>query len=245
MRPDGACALASDPVQLLYLNSLQVERSQVPQANARPSRAKQEQILAVATELFGRRGYEETRWAEVAAAVHIGSTALYHYFQSKQHCLFEVMAAALADSRARFDRITGAHDDWQEGLLAVLVDGFDLDDHAVLQRRVLAAEQGRLAVRGVLSGEEVARGLVRQRRRDLEFAWGTFLARGMQLGLVAESDPQLLARAVLGLYDSVWSWFRPGGALELAVVGRFYTGRQLALLGLDVELAADRFAVAA
>ena len=53
--------------------------------------------MDVATEYFGRHGYEDTKWADVAAAVGIGSTALYHYFESKQHCLFEIMAQAVAD----------------------------------------------------------------------------------------------------------------------------------------------------
>jgi Transcriptional regulator len=43
-------------------------------------RGKREDILAVATTLFGRDGYEDSKWADVASAVGIGSTALYHYF---------------------------------------------------------------------------------------------------------------------------------------------------------------------
>ena len=69
---------------------------------------KKEQILDVAIDYFGRYGYEETKWADVAAAVGIGSTALYHYFESKQHCLFEIMAQAVSDYRERFDRIAAA-----------------------------------------------------------------------------------------------------------------------------------------
>ena len=57
-------------------------------------------------------------------------------------------------------------------------------------------------------------------------------------GLLPERDPQLLTRAVIGIYNSVWVWYRPGGALQLADVGRFYVGRQLDLLGCDPELAA-------
>src|ERR687898_676295 len=86
---------------------------------------KKEQILEVAIDYFGRYGYEETKWADVAAAVDIGSTALYHYFESKQHCLFEIMAKTVSDYRERFDRITGAHTDWEDALVGVLVDGFD------------------------------------------------------------------------------------------------------------------------
>jgi AcrR family transcriptional regulator len=206
---------------------------------------KKEQILDVAVDYFGRYGYEETKWADVAAAVDIGSTALYHYFESKQHCLFEIMAKTVADYRVRFDKIVAEHDDWNEALVALLVDSFDITEQQVLRQRVMVAEFGRIGVQRTLPREEAARASARAQTRDLEFAWGTFLARGMQQGLLPESDPRLLTRAVLGLYNSVWHWYRPGGTLTLAEVGRFLVSRQLAILGCSPDLADAKLRAAA
>src|ERR1700729_4538343 len=73
----------------------------------RPSpRNKRAEIVAVATEFFGENGYEDTKWADVAAAVGLGPTALYHYFESKQQCLFEILVEAIEDARAEFLRLT-------------------------------------------------------------------------------------------------------------------------------------------
>jgi AcrR family transcriptional regulator len=213
--------------------------------NGRPPRSKpgvkRERILEVAIDTFGRYGYEDAKWADVAAAVGIGPTALYHYFESKQHCLYEIMGTAVADFQARFDRITAANDDWTEALVELLVDAFKLTDQEVQRNRVLMAEQGLIGIHRTAPREEAARATARTRTRDLEFAWGTFLARGMQQGHIPESDPQLLARAALGLYNSVWHWYRPGGTLPLADVGRFFVSRQLAVLGCSPELADGRF----
>ena len=206
---------------------------------------KKEQILEVAIDYFGRYGYEETKWADVAAAVDIGSTALYHYFESKQHCLFEIMAKTVADYRERFDSIVAEHDDWNEALATLLADSFDISEQQVLRQRVMVAEFGRLGVQRSLPREEAARASARTQTRDLEFAWGTFLARGMQQGLLPENDPRLLTRAVLGLYNSVWHWFRPGGTLTVTEVGRFIVGRQLAILGCSPQLAEPAFERAA
>jgi TetR/AcrR family transcriptional regulator, cholesterol catabolism regulator len=219
----------------------QATRSDTRESSRQKPGAKKEQIFEVATEYFGRYGYEDTKWADVAAAVDIGATALYHYFESKQHCLFEIMARAVGDFRDRFNEIVAAHDDWNEALTAVLVDGFRVTDKDVLKLRVLVVEHGRAALPRTLPREEAARADVRTLKRDLEFAYGAFFARGMQQGLIPESDPQLLARAVLGLYNSVWQWFRPGGTLTLADVGRFYVARELAILGADPTLAASAF----
>ena len=206
---------------------------------------KKEQILEVAVDYFGRYGYEETKWADIAAAVDIGSTALYHYFESKQHCLFEIMAKTVGDYRQRFDRIVADHEDWNEALVALLVDSFDLTEQQVLSQRLMVAEFGRIGVQRSLPREEAARASARAQTRDLEFAWGTFLARGMQQGLIPESDPRLLTRAILGLYNSVWHWYRPGGTLTLADVGPFFVSGQLAILGCSPDLAAEKFAEAA
>src|SRR5438876_7770973 len=113
-----------------------VRASQRRRAAPRPGpRSKRDQILEVATDYFGRYGYEETKWADVAAAVGIGSTALYHYFESKQHCLFEIMAKTVADYHVRFDQIMAEHGAWNEALVALLDDFFDLTEQQVLRPR--------------------------------------------------------------------------------------------------------------
>jgi TetR/AcrR family transcriptional regulator, cholesterol catabolism regulator len=200
------------------------------------SRSKRAVILEVATQYFGEHGYEDTKWADVAAAVGIGSTALYHYFESKLHCLYVIMADTLEWFQSEFDRITSEHEDYLEALLAVLRSGYDMTDQEVLRQRLLVAEQGLVGIPRSSPREEEARALARARTRDLEFSWGTFLARGMQQGILPEADPRLMTRAVLGLYNSIWHWYRPRGPLTVDDVADFFMRRQLAVLGLPSEL---------
>ena len=209
------------------------------------SRSKRDEIVAKASEFFGREGYEDTKWADVATAVGIGSTALYHYFESKLHCLYIILAEALEDWRQNFERVTSEHSEYLEALVAVLRSGYDLDEAEVLRMRVLVAEQGLVGVPRKAPREEEARVLARDRTRDLEFAWATFLVRGMEQGLLPEADPRLLTRAVLGLNNSVWPWYRPRGRTPLEEIADFFVRRQLAVLGLDPGLADKYPAVAA
>jgi AcrR family transcriptional regulator len=199
----------------------------------RPSaRNKRAEILTVATEYFGHRGYEDTKWADVAAQVGVGSTALYHYFESKLHCLYVIMADTVERARADFDRIV-VEAEFLEGLDGVLRAGFELSELQVQSRRVMVAEQGRLGERRRSPREEEARQVARAHTRDYEVVWATHLARGMEQGHVPEADPQLLSRAVIGLYNSVWHWYRPGGVLHLDKVADFYVPRHRALIGLE------------
>jgi AcrR family transcriptional regulator len=200
------------------------------------SRSKRENILATATAYFGEHGYEDTKWADVAAAVGIGSTALYHYFESKLHCLYVIMADALESFQDDFERITTSGEAYLETLVAVMRSNYDLTEQEVLRNRVLVAEQGLIGISRQSRREEEARELARARTRDLEFAWATFLVRGMEQGHIPKADARLLTRAVLGLYNSVWHWYRPRGTMGLSEVADFFIRRQLAVLSLPPEL---------
>jgi AcrR family transcriptional regulator len=214
-----------------------VARSEDGSQRRSSSRSKRADILRAATAIFGRDGYEHSKWADVAAEVGIGSTALYHYFESKLHCLYVITADALEADMRDFRRITGASDDFTATLVTLLKRLYDLDELKVLRNRVLVSEQFLVGIHRESAREEEARQLARARMRDMEFAWATFLARGMEQGLIVEADPRLLTRATLGLHNSVWHWYHPRGPLALEDVGDFYVRRCLAVLGLPPELA--------
>ena len=108
--------------------------------------SKREDILAVAADHFARSGYEDTNWADIAADVGVGATALYHYFQSKLHCLFEIESDTLESFRTVFDRVTQRHERFEDGFVALLHANFDLTESEVSRCRVLVAEQGRLSL---------------------------------------------------------------------------------------------------
>ena len=198
-----------------------------PQASPRSKRAE---IIGVATEYFGEKGYEDTKWAEVAEAVGLGPTALYHYFESKQQCLFEILGEAIGEARAQFLRFSEG--EFTEALPAVVRGSFDLDDREVRRARVLVAEQG--LTRHPRDGvrEEAARRRAFTLVKEYEAGWRDFLAGGMAAGAIPTVDPDLLTRTVIGTYNSVWLWFRPDGRLSLPAVADFYEPRLLALAGL-------------
>ena len=207
--------------------------------------AKRAEILEAAAERFGRDGYEDTKWADIAADVGVGPTALYHYFESKQHCLYVIMDLTIERFGARFAALTADESaDPVAALEAVIEDSFDVAPADVHRNRVLVAEQGLLADRSTSPREEQARRAARARTRELELAWAAFLERAMRQGAIPPSDPQLLTRAVLGLYNSVWHWYRPDGIIALDRVAEFFTARALAVLGVAPGTAADREAAA-
>ena len=204
-------------------------------SSAQSRGTKRDEIVATATERFGRDGYEDTRWADIAADVGVGPTALYHYFESKQHCLYVIMDEAIEGFRSRFEELTADGGETLERLVAVMDDCFRLSERDIQRNRVLVAEQGLLSARSGSPREEQARQAARARTRDLEFAWASFLSRAMQQGAIPKNDPRLLTRAILGLYNSIWHWYRPNGIVALHRVAEFFTDRSLALISAGPE----------
>ncbi len=217
--------------------------------------AKRAEIIDAATRRFGRDGYENTKWADIACDVGVSPTALYHYFESKQHCLFVILGQAMADFSARFEHLVGsdppppAHlpspftagrePHYLSTLVAVLRDCFRLTEHDIQRNRVLVAEQGLLMNPRKSPGEEQSRQAARARTRDLQHVWAAFLAGAMEQGAIPDGDPRLLARAILGLYNSVWHWYRPDGIVALPRVAEFFVARSLALAGVAPDVAAS------
>ena len=226
--------------------------------------AKRDEIIDAATRRFGRYGYENTKWADIAADVGVGPTALYHYFESKQHCLFVILGQAMADFRARFEHLAGgdrpppthlpsplpapftAHggSDYLSTLVAMLQDCFRLTEYDIQRNRVVIAEQGLLMNPRQSPREEQSRQAARQLTWDLERLWAALLAGAMEQGAIPDGDPRLLARAILGLYNSVWHWYRPNGILALPRVAEFFVARSLALAGVAPDVAESVLLVA-
>ena len=193
------------------------------------------EILDAAINRFGRNGYESTKWADIADDVGIGPTALYHYFDSKQHCLYVILDEALGELHERFDAITVAHADPRDALCAACADCFELSEREVLRNRVLVAEQVLLSGEGASQREEQARLAGREKTRALEIAWTRFLANAMDQGAIPERDPRMLARALLGLYNSIWHWYRPDQTLLLPTIAEFFGARMLAVAGVPPD----------
>lgn len=197
----------------------------------RPSpRNKRAEIVAVATEYFGDDGYEDTRWADVAAAVGLGPTALYHYFESKQHCLFEILVEAVEEALAEFARLSEG--EFAVAFPAVVRGGFERDAREARRARVLVAEQGLVRHPRPAPREEDARLRAFVLLKRYEEGWRDMLAAGMAAGTIPAADAELLTRLVIGTYNSVWRWYRPDGRLGLDAVADFYVPRLLALAGL-------------
>jgi TetR/AcrR family transcriptional regulator, cholesterol catabolism regulator len=187
-----------------------------PEAGPRSKRAA---ILAAAVDCFGEAGFEATKWSTVAERVGIGQTALYHYFESKTHCLLTIMRLELQRSHDKFTEATEGVADPVEALRSAVRAAYDVSDHEVLQMRILHNHMDLLSGARKSKREEAERVAARQLVQVVERDWTNLLVRGMSQGAFPLRDAQLLGASGLGLIVSVWRWYRPSGPTPLSEIG--------------------------
>ncbi|WP_433510357.1 TetR/AcrR family transcriptional regulator [Nonomuraea sp. CA-143628] len=181
-------------------------------------RSKRRAILAAAVKNFGKTGYEATKWSVVADQVGIGQTALYHYFESKAHCLLTIMRLELQRSLEMFTKATADQPDSMEALRAAVRSAYAVSEQNVLQMRILQNNLAILAVPRNSKKEEAERLAARELVHGIEAAWTELLERGMAEGVFARRDAHTLALNMLGMIVSVWRWYRPKGLVTLSSV---------------------------
>ncbi|MFD4766317.1 TetR/AcrR family transcriptional regulator [Streptomyces niveus] len=181
-------------------------------------RSKRAAILTSAVDCFGEAGFEATKWSTVAERVGIGQTALYHYFESKTHCLLTIMRLELERSHERFVEATADVDDPVEALRSAVRAAYVVSPHEVLQMRILQSHMDLLSGSRRSKREEAERVAARQLVQVVERDWTNLLVKGMSQGAFPLRDAQLLGAGVLGLIVSVWRWYRPSGPTPLSEI---------------------------
>ena len=182
---------------------------------ARPKSAthdlKREEILDIAAQCFADRSYPATSMNEIAAAIGASKARLYHYYDSKEAILFDLL-----------DRYT-------QRLLTLIAETEataqrrNLNEHAALHEliRSFLAEYETSATRHVaLLGDtkflgEAQRELILNRQRDVVAAVTRFLCRAYPQRLTPQNQTAV-TMMLFGMINWTFTWLRPGGPLRYA-----------------------------
>ncbi|MEO3786007.1 TetR/AcrR family transcriptional regulator [Actinocorallia sp. B10E7] len=179
-----------------------------------------ERIIAAATDLFARQGYEATTTRQIAEAAQVTKGALYHWFDSKQHLLICVYRDLLAEQTGRLAVLASADAPVGRRLRDV---AFDLVGHVADHFEPLTVWARSMHL---LDGEHAA--AIRADRRRYHEMFRGLLAEGQAAGVVrADVSASVIAHGFLSTVNNIHMWFRPDGPLS-----RHEVGRQLAVLFL-------------
>ncbi|MEU5940213.1 TetR/AcrR family transcriptional regulator [Micromonospora sp. NPDC047548] len=182
------------------------ERRRAPRGSARQS------IVAAATELFARRGYEATSVQEIVAAAEVTKGALYHWFGSKSELLTSIYRELLAEQTQRLREIAAGGGPVQERLRAAALD---VVEHTAAH----LAELTVWARSAHLLDDEQAEATRRERRRYHDL-FRDLVREGQQAGVVrGDVSATVVTHTFLSALGNIHTWFRPDGPLTFTEVG--------------------------
>lgn len=159
-------------------------------------------VLRVAIDLFNEQGYDATSVGDLASALGLTKSAIYHHVAGKEHLLklavgeaLDALTGALDEVAARADHTAG------ERLRAAV------HSSVVVLVEHLPAVTLLLRVHGNTPAEESA--LARRRLIDQRLA--EMVRAAVEEGAIRDDlDPLLVSRLLFGMVNSLTEWVRQG-----------------------------------
>lgn len=180
----------------------------------RPSLEPLSPVLVSALDAFYENGYHGSSVRDIARGADITVPGLYYHYSSKQEILFDLLdhsiSAVIEVSKA-----------------AVTAAGADVVlrfDHLVEALVLYVAQHPRNAAMDAeiraLTPENRSR--YSAKRRFVERLLLRAIEDGVSAGAFQVAHPPETARALLGMIQSIPTWYRPGGRLSVAALAERY-----------------------
>ncbi len=194
---------------------------------ARPQSAdhhlKRDSILDAAAQCFADQSYSATSMATVAAKVGASKARIYHYYDSKEALLFDLLdrytqrlLAIVGETEAHAQR--KKLNDRQA--LHELVRAFLIEYESSATRHVALLNDTKFlsdvaenSATGVLGKSQ--RDLILQRQRDVVSAFTRFLRRAYPDRLT-DANQSAITMMLMGMINWTFTWLRPDGPMSYA-----------------------------
>lgn len=185
--------------------------------NRNPTRRARDrdEILDAAARVFRRRGYRASTVEDIATELGILKGSLYHYINSKQELLYEVVVGPLRLANTK--------------LCAVLDGGgsveFRLREACRAHMEVIRDDFPRLTIalteRLELPEEQISE--LRELMRRYEQQWEDMVQEGIRAGIVRPGlNVRLTTLAFLGMLNWASQWYRREGAESAEEIGAIF-----------------------
>ena len=182
---------------------------------ARPRSAthdlKRDEILDVSAQCFARQSFPAASMNTIATACGTSKARLYHYYESKEAILFDLLdrytqrlLALIGEAEARAQRKNLSERD----ALNELVRAFLAEYESSATRHVALVSDTKFL-------GEAQRELILNRQRDVVAAFTRFLNRAYP-ERVTPANQTALTMMLFGMINWTFTWLRPGGPMSYA-----------------------------
>jgi AcrR family transcriptional regulator len=182
---------------------------------ADPKPSMPDHILSTAATLFSERGYHAVGIRELADAVGLSTSTLYHYYATKQDILYAIISRFLREFTDRL--VSGLRESAvppRRRLERAVTDHVLL---TVTRREELLA--GNPVLNALKPDQQASIAALRRGYRD---AVRDVIAEGVAAGEFHVADPLLAAMAMLDMLDGIRAWYHFDGPLSLDALAARY-----------------------
>lgn len=166
---------------------------------------RREQLINLAVEVFGEMGFNAGTTTEIARRAGLTQPALYHYVGSKEVLLAEICHRMGNHLKAVLDGVLAMEDVTPRERLAAFIDGYT---------RTVIKEAGAMSVRAteVRHLPTRIRNKIYAEEREYLQAVEKLVREARDDGaLPADTDPWVTTRALLGMMNWTYIWYRSKG----------------------------------
>ncbi|MGA9192955.1 MAG: TetR/AcrR family transcriptional regulator [Anaerolineales bacterium] len=166
---------------------------------------RRDDILQAAAQIFRQKGYNAASMQDIADAVGLQKSSLYHHVNSKQEILLALLDHALDLLISDIHDVLSSTEPADEKLHAAM--------RAYIGRLTAEADLAAVLLLEYRSLEPDLRAKHIRRRDKLESAWRGIIIEGMEAGLFRPVDPAVAGFALLGVQNWMITWFKSNGRL--------------------------------
>ncbi|CAG9174561.1 TetR/AcrR family transcriptional regulator [Cupriavidus pampae] len=173
--------------------------------------AQREQILELAAAAFAASSYPSTSMSDLAAACGTSKARLYHYYESKEAILFDLLdryTQRLMGIVTKVEADGERRGRTEQERFADLLRAF-LAEYETSQTRHIAL------INDVKFLADEQRDRILQRERDVVAAFGRQLRLAYPARVTTENQTPL-TMTVFGMINWTFTWLKPGGKLSYA-----------------------------
>jgi AcrR family transcriptional regulator len=189
---------------------------------ARPKSAdhhlKRDEILDAAAACFAQLSYPAASMQEVAARLNTSKARIYHYYESKEALLFDLLdrytqrlLAIIGETEAQAQR--RKLDD--RAALHALIEAFLVEYENSAAKHVALLSDTKFLSNEVNDAAPSQRMIILQRQRDIVSAFTRFLRRAYPQRLT-DANQTPLTMMLMGMINWTFTWLRPDGPISYA-----------------------------
>ncbi|MFC4277971.1 TetR/AcrR family transcriptional regulator [Achromobacter aloeverae] len=176
---------------------------------------RKEEILETAARLFADEGYNSVSLQDIADAVGLSKTALYHYFDRKETILGTIVVTTVKELSEFVERAVAAHQSPQDRLAAFLEAQAEFFEQHQASFQVLLTRFANLR-------EPKMRDIAVEWRVNYENTIRNIVHEGVTAGVFNAGSPNAVVRMVISSVYWLARWYRPSGKQTSREIAREY-----------------------